>query len=141
MSEDASYELQRAIIARIKGDTAVAELIEARVFDRVPRDANGKITADFPYVSWGPEQDIPESYDCIDGSEIALQLDVWSRDPGYMEAKRIADRIKRALDNADIQLAENALVYLVYDGRNVLRDPDGVTSHVAIRFRAGVESR
>lgn len=141
MTEDVSHELQVAIVKCLNEDAAVVALIEDRVFDRVERDSAGEVTAQFPYVSFGPEQEIPEDADCMDASEIFLQLDAWSRDPGYREVRRIAKALKQALNETSLPLADNALVYFEYDGRRILRDPDGLTSHAALRFRAGVESR
>ena len=142
MSEDVSHELQVAIVAALKGSADLVQLIGDRVYDLVPRDPTTKrVTAAFPYVSFGPEQDIPEFFDCIDSSEIILQIDAWSRDPGFREVRRIADRVKRALHDAPIALTDNALVYLAYDGRRIFRDPDGLTSQASISFRAGVERR
>lgn len=142
MSEDASYEVQIAVVAALKGNAALTALIGDRVYDHVPRDPTTKrVTAAFPYVSLGAEQDIPEFYGCIDASEIVLQIDAWSRDPGFREVKRIAGLVKKALHDAPITLADNALVYLAYDGRRIFRDPDGLTSQAAITFRIGVENR
>lgn len=141
MSEDVSHELQIAIIGRLTTYSPLIALIEDRVFDRVERDASGDVTAKFPFVSFGPEQEIPEDADCVDASEIYLQIDAWSRDPGYREVRRVAKAVKDALDAANLPLADNALVYFEYDGRRILRDPDGLTSHAVLTFRAGVERR
>ena len=140
MSEDASYELQVAIVKAIKADTAVAALIHDRVYDRVPMEA-GKVTAKFPYVSFGPEQEIPADADCIPGSEFIIQIDAWSRAVGFPEVKRISSAVKRALNDENMEIAENALVYLTYEGRRVLRDSDGLTSHAVLSFRAMIEER
>ncbi|KQY31802.1 DUF3168 domain-containing protein [Rhizobium sp. Root483D2] len=139
MTEDVSHELQVAIVDRLKGFADLVALIDDRVFDWVPRNVSGEVTAAFPFVSFGPEQDIPEDADCIDASEIVIQIDAWSRDPGYREVRRVAKGVISALDNASLPLADNALVYFAYDGRRVLRDPDGLTSHAVLTFRAGVE--
>lgn len=141
MSEDAAYELQLALVPWLKNDPSVSAFIGERVFDFVPRDpATGKVTAQFPFVALGEEQEIPENYDCIEGSEIFLDLHVWSRDPGFREAKRIANAVKASLNDAELPLTDNALVYFVYDGRRVMRDPDGLTSHAVLTFRAGIET-
>lgn len=141
MSEDTSYELQRAIVAALKNDAIVTTLIEGRVFDNVPRSPDtGATTAGFPFVSFGGEQGVPENIDCIDAEEIIIQIDAWSRDPGYMEVKRIAKAVKNVLHEAELPIADNGLVYFVFDGRRVLRDPDGLTSHAVLTFRAGVEN-
>lgn len=133
MSEDVSHELQVAIINRLKGDAAVTSLLAGGIHDRVPK---GVI---LPYASFGPEQEIPEDSDCLRASEIFLQIDVWSDDPGFREVRRISRAIEDALHDASITLDENALVYLAFDGRRVLRDRDGLTSHAVLTFRAGVE--
>lgn len=133
MSEDAGHELQVAIVNVLKADPDVSTMTAGRVYDRVPLDAG------YPYISFGPEQDIPEDADCIEASEIILQIDVWSQDPGFREARRIGKAVKRALTDEAITLTDNALVYFEFDGRRVLRDPDGNTSHVVLTFRAGVE--
>lgn len=139
MTEDVSHELQVAIVARLKGYADLSALIGDRVYDRVERDAAGEVTATFPYVSFGPEQDIPEDADCIDASEIVIQIDAWSRDPGYREVRRVAKAVVSALDETSLPITDNALVYFEYDGRRILRDPDGLTSHAVLTFRAGVE--
>lgn len=133
MSEDASYEVQRAIFELLTNAPDVVALVDRRVYDRV--DAN----VTFPYISFGPEQEIPEDIDCIDASEIFLQIDIWSTDPGYREAKRIAGAVEKALHDSDLQLQDNAMVYIACNGRRMMRDPDGLTSHAVLTFRAGVE--
>lgn len=141
MSEDPSLDLQIAIVARLKGHAPLTALIGNRVYDRVPRDAAGKVTAAFPYVSFGPEQTLPDGWDCGTASEIHLQLDAWSRAVGFAEVKKIAGAVRRALDDADLPLADSALVSLEFDGRRVMRDPDGKTSHAALTFRALIEHK
>lgn len=138
MSEDASFEVQKAIVAALKADAAVNAIIKGRIYDSVP-SKDGKANADFPYVSFGPEQEIPEHHDCIEAGEIFLQLDAWSRKPGFPEVKKLARAIEDALDDAELALADNAAVYISYDGRQILRDPDGLTSHAAMTFRIGIE--
>ena len=134
MSEDAAYELQRAIYAILIADAGFAALADDRVYDRAPDKVQ------FPYVSFGPSQEIPEAVDCIDAAEIIIQIDAWSRDPGEREVKQLAKAIKAALDGEALQLSDNALVYFEYSGRRVMKDPDGITSHAVLTFRAGVEN-
>lgn len=136
---DASYELQIAIVSALKSDAAVRALVGDRVYDDVPRSVDGKVTARFPFISFGPEQTLPDGYDCQDGSEITIQLDAWSRAVGFPEVKKIAAAVRKALHDADLAVEENALVSIEFDGRRVLRDPDGKTSHAVITFRAVVE--
>lgn len=136
---DPSYELQIAIVGRLKGYTALTALIGDRVYDSIPRNANGEVTADFPYVSFGPDQVVPDGWDCGESSEIFLQIDAWSRAVGFPEVKHIANAIRLALHNYEFALTDNALVSFGFDGRRVMRDPDGKTSHAVIMFKAVVE--
>jgi len=136
---DASYELQIAIVGRLKAYPALTALIADRVYDDVPRGVDGQVTATFPYVSLGPDQVLPDDFDCIAGSEIFLQIDAWSRNPGHAEAKKIASAVRAALHNHEFPLAENALLSLEFDSRRVFRDPDGKTTHAALIFKAVVE--
>lgn len=137
---DALYEIQIGTVARLKGYPAVTALIGTKVFDDVPLDAAGNVpVANFPYVSFGPGQVLPDNFECITGSEIYLQLDAWSREPGFAEVRKIANAVRLALHGYDLPLTENALVSLEYDGRRDMRDPDGKTSHSAITFKAVVE--
>lgn len=138
MSEDASHELQVAIIACLKADAVVSALIGGRIYDRVPQGVG------LPYISFGPTQDVPEPADGLDLSELFVQLSIWSDDPGFAEARRIAKAVIKALAHAfaggDLVLTDNALAYLECDGRRHLRDADGLTSHVALTLRAGIEN-
>jgi hypothetical protein len=90
-------------------------------------------------VSFGSEQVIPADTDCIPASEIYIDLDVWSREYGFEEVKQIAWRIRKLLHERDIRLDEAGLVSLTFDGRRLLRDPDGKTRRAVLTFLAIVE--
>lgn len=138
MTQDATHELQVTIINRLKASPEVIALVGARIYDLVPME-NGKVTATFPYVSFGPTQEIAEDADCIEASELIFQLDAWSRDPGFMEGRKIAKAIKSSLNDLTLLYGDNALVYFEFDGRRDLRAPDGLTTQIVSTFRAGVE--
>ncbi|MCV9965458.1 DUF3168 domain-containing protein [Pararhizobium sp. BT-229] len=142
MSEDASYELQKLMVQLVRNDGPLTILIEGRFFDHVPRDpATGKVTAKFPYISFGPEQEIQRNAECIPGSDFVFQIDVWSREVGFPETKRICSAVEHALDGEELEIGDNALVSLEYGGRRILRDSDGLSSHGVMTFRAMVEKR
>jgi hypothetical protein len=128
-----SYEIQVAVVARLKSNAAVNALISGRVYDSVPK------TAQFPYVTLGEGDENAADADCIDGLEISFDVDVWSRSVGFPESKHIADAVRRALTNPEIVLQENALVDLTHRQTRVFRDPDGLTSHAVLTFQAFVE--
>lgn len=126
MAADPSLALQKAIIAALRGATDAA----GNVFDTVPEgDA-------FPRVTVGDGQSIADLADCYDGTETNLQIDVWSRAVGWPEAKRIASAVRETLHDADLTLDGHHLELLQFEGAQFLRDPDGITRHVAMTFRA-----
>lgn len=128
-----SFELQKLIYDRLTGNPALSTLIGTRVYDRVPDNPT------FPYVSFGPSDEVSDDADCIDGFEVTMQLDVWSRAVGFPECRRIVDAVRNALPEDGILLADNALVTFNHRISRVFRDPDGLTSHGAMTFEAFVE--
>lgn len=133
MTEDAGYSLQKAIVSALRGNASVAAQTGGRIYDRVPASVA------FPYVSFGPEQELPEHAEGIEGGDIILQIDVWSQSAGRSEAKAVASAVRAALDDAELDLGDNALVCISYEDRRVLTDPDGLTTHIAMTFQATVE--
>lgn len=128
-------ELQRLIYSTLKADTAVMALIDG-VYDDVPDNPFGVRKA---YVSFGPSDMVPEDPDCIEGETHSFQLDVWSREVGFVACKKICAAVKRCLHLADLTLTDNALVEIRLELQRVFRDPDGLTSHGAMQFVASVE--
>lgn len=133
MSADPSLDLQEAIVAALKGDSAMATLVNGRVYDAVPSGAT------FPYVSMGADDVLTDDADCIRGYDIAVQIDVWSRAVGQPQMKSIAGAVRDVLHEADLTLDDHALVSLEHVTTRYLRDPDGATKHAAMEFRAFVD--
>jgi hypothetical protein len=129
---DAVLELQGAIRAALVD--ASPAIVGGGIYDRVPEDAV------FPYVSFGPVDAAEDDAECIDAVEIAFQIDVWSRAVGFPEASGIAAQVRAALHNAELTLSANALVSIEHRQSRRFRDPDGITSHVAMTFIAIVET-
>src|SRR4051812_40258662 len=96
---DPSLEMQAAVVAALKQSGALPAVVGARIYDSVPPNAT------FPYVSLGDCQVLPDKADCIDGAELSLQIDVWSRAVGYPEAKTIAKAILAKLDDRPLTIA------------------------------------
>ena len=134
MPADPDLELQGLIITRLKADAAVIALVGNRVYDSVPQGAP------FPYISYGPSNVIEEDATCINGATHYLQVDGWSRAPGFPEAKKIAGAVRDCLHDVEgLTLTDNALVMLEHYQTQIMRDPDGLTSHAVITLQAYVE--
>jgi Protein of unknown function (DUF3168) len=127
--------LQKAIVAALKADAAVGGLVGDRIYDHVPPDVP------LPYISMGPETIEPDEAACYDGSTHTVQIDAWSQTPGFPEVKRIAKAIRAALAHQPLSLLSDGyrLVDIELQSDFTLRDPDGVTSHAVMTFRAMTE--
>lgn len=130
---DPDLELQGLIVRVLRADPGVTALVAGRVYDRVPEDFA------FPYITYGPSDATSDDADCITAYAITLQLDVWSREVGFPEAKRIGEAVRTALASDALYLDDNALVFLEHRQTRTFRDPDGLTNHSALTFEASVE--
>ncbi|MCW0235279.1 MAG: DUF3168 domain-containing protein [Ferrovibrio sp.] len=129
---DTILEIQGAVTARLKNDGTVTGLVGARVYDNVP------LGAPRPYISFGPSDAVSDDADCIDADEITLQIDCWSEESGFVEVRRIADAVRRALKD-ELAINSNALVLFEHRQTRVFRDSDATISHAAVTFTAVVE--
>lgn len=130
----ASNELQTLIYQRLTNDAGVAALVNGRVYDNPPSNA------DFPYISFGPSDVVEDDADCITGRIETIQIDCWSRyQGGFKEVKDIADAVKKALHRYAGELTVNALVEMTVQSVRHFRDPDGITSHGVVTVQAIVE--
>jgi hypothetical protein len=128
--------VQIALVARMRADATLTGLIGTRVFDDVPPDD----TALFPYVSFGPEDWTDPLAECLEGEDGVVQLDVWSRQAGRDECKRIVDRIAVLFRDTDLALpAPYRCPSVVLLQRRIFRDPDGVTTHGVVQLRIQTE--
>jgi len=131
---DASLALQKAIIVALKANTALQGLVGTRIYDNVTPDAQ------LPYITFGPFDSIPEDADEYEGSDTTLQIDAWSDEVGSVEIKKIGRAIREAIHNVDLDLDEDQrLVALTVEVVRYLREPDGITQHVAVTVRARTE--
>jgi hypothetical protein len=130
---DPSLELQAALISALKNNIGAA--VGARVYDQVPGPVAPATTAQFPYVTLGDCQVLPDKADCIDGVEVYPQIDVWSRAVGYPETKTITKAVLARLDDQAIVVSGFHVVVFQFQSVHHLRDPDGLTHHTAITFR------
>lgn len=135
----AQAELQELILDTLKADAAVMALANG-VYDRVPANPWGPEEKN-SYISLGPHDVVEDDADCIIGGTHTVQLDCWSRQVGVVHAKRMADAVKAALHDRDLQLTENAMVQMRVTMRRALPDPDGLTSHGIVMVTAMIEEK
>lgn len=135
MAVGADLDLQRAIVTKLKASSDLQALISnpIRLFQDVPPGPT------FPYVVLGPSQRLPDLAECIDGAEIFSDLHVFSRGAGYEQAKRIGATLIDVLHYATLSLGEHRCLLIELSDERYFVDPDNLTKHGVVTFRALVE--
>ncbi|MEQ1403836.1 DUF3168 domain-containing protein [Neorhizobium sp. Rsf11] len=128
-------ELWMLIRDTLKADTAVMELVDS-IFDKVP---DNPWKAKRAYISRGPFYAVDDGADCIDGQEFTIQIDIWSRKTDRWSCDEIVEAVRKALDERDLQLSENALAGIRVGLTRVFDDPDELTIHGIVQVIARVE--
>lgn len=133
-----SLDLQATMVAAMKSNADLTELIgdPPRIFQR-PRE--GKWPGS--YIRIGPTTVVDASNQCGVADNVYPTLDIWSREPGFDDAKRIAAVLRAVFHRADLLLTENRCFSILHDHTTELIDPDGITFHIQIVFRARIELR
>ena len=125
-----SFALQTAIYNTLTNDSNLTNTLGTSVYDDVPEGSS------FPYIQIG--QDTINEYGTkdLDGADTSLTLHIWSQYKGTMQTKNIMDRLHSLLHDSNISVTGFNLINLRFEFGDILRDPDGVTRHGIIRFRA-----
>ena len=126
------FALQSRIYATLNGDSNLTSTLGASIYDDVPQGSA------YPFVSIGEEQSNEYGTMDLDGMDTALTIHVWSRYDGAKETKDILDRIHTLLHDSSLSVTGFNLVSLRFEFSDIMRDPDGVTRHGVIRFRATI---
>ncbi len=130
---DPVLELQGAIIARLKANSAVTALVGNRIGD-IPQSTWAK-----PYISIGPSNYVAELIDCVDGGEVMIQIDCWSDATVLSQVRQVGDAVRRALRNWEPTLATNALVSFEPWRTDFIAD--GNLKQAALRYTAIIEEQ
>jgi hypothetical protein len=124
------FALQTTIYSTLNGDNTLTNTLGAGVFDEVVENAT------YPFVSLGEETAIDYSTKDLDGGEFTINIHVWSQYKGSKQTKEIMDRIHDLLHDSSLSVSGFNLANLRFEFSDILRDPDGVTRHGVMRFRA-----
>lgn len=129
-------ELWDLIRDALKASAPVMALV-TDVFDKVPSDP---WKAKKAYISRGPVTGLPDDAECIDGEEITIQIDIWSRTPDRWSMDEMVSAVRKVLhENEDLQLSQNALVDMRVTLTRIIDDPDPNTVHGLVQVTALVE--
>jgi hypothetical protein len=125
---DPAADLRAAIEAKLKAAPALAELIGARIYDRVPK------APEYPLVTIGNIQVLPESADGVDAAESAVTIHVWDQYKRADKAKPVGALVISALHEEQLSIVGGGAQSVLLESANYVRDPDGVTNHAVLTF-------
>jgi len=131
--------VQAAVYSKLTADVGAGGLLNVTspmitgVFDEVPDGQS------FPYIVIGDQNEASFSTMAKDGGVLLITLHIWSQAKGFREAELVLGRANYLLDGA-LVITGYAHVGTVYEGADTLRDPDGITRHIAARYRVYAQS-
>lgn len=133
---DPSLAVQKAVVSRLKAYAALDALVADRILDRAPDNVT------FPFIQMGYFDTIDDSADCIDGCQVRIEINVWSRAPGQTEAKTIAGHVRAALHEYALTLDEPfaAVGNVEHENSRPQGDGDGITTRIIVSFLVWVET-
>jgi len=124
------FAFQQALYTKLSSDSTLTSSLGASVFDDVPQGSN------YPFVQIGEDSTADFSTKDLVGSETTVNIHVWSRSHGAKETKQIMDRVHTLLHDVSLSVTGYNFVNGRFEFSDVLRDPDGITRHGVMRFRA-----
>lgn len=123
--------VQHHLVSTLKADAGVTALIGDRVYDLPPPDPA------FPYATVDVVDAVEDFIsECAVDWEVNAQVHIWSRQPGYVEARRIAAACDAALAERHPTFIGFRMGWFGRVGQSWSRDPDGLTSHGELNYRA-----
>ena len=129
---DPVYELQGAILSRLKTTPAVTALVPA---ERI-RDIPNATWTNVDYISVGPSNFVQDDYDCVYGGEVMIQIDCWSVS-GLVVVRQIADAVRLATRDWTPTMATNRVVTFDHWRTDYIRNPP--INQASVRFTAIIE--
>ena len=124
------FALQSAVYSALKNDNNLTSTQGAGVFDEVVEGSS------YPFVQIGEDTSLDYSTKDVTGGEYTINIHVWSQYTGSKECKNLMDRIHDLLHDSSLSVTGFNLVNFRFEFSDILRDPDGITRHGVMRFRA-----
>ena len=124
------FALQTTLYTTLSSDNTLTSTLGAGVYDEVLEGAS------YPFVSLGEETAVDYGTKDLVGGETTINIHIWSQYKGAKETKEIMDRIHDLLHDSNLSVSGFNLINLRFEYSDIMRDPDGVTRHGVMRFRA-----
>lgn len=124
-------QIQVAMVAKIKADTQIMAIITGAFdFAVVP------VNQAFPYVALGDTTETDDSVLADIGYDTTMTLHIWSKYPGFKEARTILGHLNRLFNHKSLTLSSQHCVGIWYEFAQPLNDPnDNTLRHMPVRYR------
>jgi len=123
------FALQSSIYTALNV-SAITTTLACGVYDEVVEGNS------YPFITLGEETAIDYSTNNLVGAETTINIHVWSRYKGSKQTKQILDKIHDLLHDVSLTVSGVNLINLRFEYSDIMRDPDGITRHGVMRFRA-----
>ncbi len=123
------FQLQSAVYTALNV-SAITSTLSCGVYDEVIEGNS------YPFITLGEETAIDYSTNNLVCAETTINIHVWSRYKGSKETKEILDKIHDLLHDVNLSVTGVNLINLRFEYSDIMRDPDGITRHGVMRFRA-----
>ena len=127
-----SWELQKALYAKLNGNVIDDDGNVVTIYDDVPQGAA------YPRVVIGEETASNNGTKSLDGLEHTVTIHVWSQYRGRAQLKQIIQSVYENLHDADITVAGADAVNVRQEFSTTLSENDNITRHGVMRFRVAV---
>ena len=123
------FALQTSIYSALNV-AAITSTLSCGVFDEVIEGNS------YPFISLGEETVEDFSTKNLVGADTTINIHIWSRYKGSKETKLIMDKVHDLLHDINLTVTGVNLINLRFEFSDIMRDPDGITRHGVMRFRA-----
>lgn len=134
-----SAALQAAIYAKMIADTTLTAMLSTNwgataIFSDTPATQEDEGPAYYPFISFGQDAHSPFNDKGTVGGSTSIEVNVWSQQGDYVEAKTIADRIATTLERQSLTISGAHHITTDLESADASLDPDGITKRVLMTF-------
>jgi hypothetical protein len=128
----AALNIHKTVFDLLTGDASLSSKV-SEIYDGFPNLQETPVK--FPFITFGDSNSNQFASFDHPGEEVFFTIHIWSRYKGYKEALDITADIQRLLNQQDIDVDEFGKVGCFFDTSDTMRDVDGITRHVILRYR------
>ena len=132
----AGLAIQQTVYEILTADVPLTSKI-SKVYDGFP-DLS-KEAVKFPFISIGDTNSNPFVQFEHMGEEIFMTIHIWSRYKGYKEGQQIVGDVQRLLAQQELTVDGFGAVSSYFDSSDTMRDEDGITRHLMVRYRFQIQ--